>query len=159
MLPRIRVLVCMLPLTAETTGILNKVTMSKLPKGSVVINVGRGQHLVEDDLVELLSSGHISAACLDTTTIEPLPQHHKLWVTPNVTITPHIAAVVVIPVAARQIADKIHALEQGQSVSGLVVSAGDTRDGRGWRLNAVYSAHIILNGLDFIKCYSLLLRI
>ena len=123
MLPRVRVLVCMLPLTAETTGILNKETLTKLPQGSVVINVGRGQHVVEDDLVELLSSGHISAACLDTTTIEPLPQHHKLWGAPNITITPHIAAVVVIPVAARQLAVKINALEQGQSVSGLVVSA------------------------------------
>jgi glyoxylate/hydroxypyruvate reductase A len=113
----------MLPLTAETAGILNKATLSKLPKDSFVINVGRGQHVVDDDLVELLASGHISAACLDTTTIEPLPQHHKLWVTPNITITPHIAAVVVIPLAARQLADKIHALEQGQSVSGLVLSA------------------------------------
>jgi glyoxylate/hydroxypyruvate reductase A len=111
----------MLPLTTETHGIINTSTLAKLPQGSFVINVGRGQHVVEDDLIDFLESGHISAACLDTTTIEPLPQDHRLWNAPNTTITPHVAGVVDIPLAARQLADKIRSLEDGKSVSGLVL--------------------------------------
>jgi glyoxylate/hydroxypyruvate reductase A len=120
MLRRVRVLVCLLPLTSATTGIINKESMSLLPRGSFIINVGRGLHVVEEDLLQLLESGHISAACLDVTATEPLPQDNKLWRAPNVTITPHIAAATIVPLASQQVADKIRALEQGQMVSAVV---------------------------------------
>lgn len=120
MLRHVRALVCMLPLTAATTGIINKDTLSLLPPASFLINVGRGLHVVEEDLLQLLHSGHISAACLDVTATEPLPPDHELWRAPNVTITPHIAAATIVPLAAQQVAGKIRALEQGHSISGVV---------------------------------------
>jgi glyoxylate/hydroxypyruvate reductase A len=123
MLQHVRVLVCMLPLTPATTGIINKESMLLLPRGSFIINVGRGPHVVEDDLLQLLQSGHISAACLDVTSTEPLPQNHQLWHIPNVTITPHIAAATIVPLASLQVAEKIRALSQGQGISGVVDAA------------------------------------
>ena len=123
MLHHVRALVCMLPLTPATTGIINRETLSLLPRGSFLVNVGRGLHVVEEDLLELLHSGHISAACLDVTATEPLPQDNKLWLAPNVTITPHIAAATILPLAAQQVARTIQALEQGQSITGVVDAA------------------------------------
>lgn len=87
------VLVCLLPLTATTTGILNKENLSQLPKGAFLINVARGGHLVEQDLIELLNEGHLSGACLDVFNEEPLPKTHSFWKHPKIQITPHIASV------------------------------------------------------------------
>jgi D-3-phosphoglycerate dehydrogenase/glyoxylate/hydroxypyruvate reductase A len=86
------ILVCLLPLTQETTGILNRRTLGWLRPGGYLINVARGGHLVEADLVELIRSGHLAGAALDVASSEPLPEDHFLWATPNVTITPHMAA-------------------------------------------------------------------
>ena len=87
------ILVCLLSLTRKTIGILNAARFAALPKGAFVINVARGAHLIEPDLVAALDSGHLSGAMLDVFQEEPLPPQSPLWDHPKVTITPHIAAV------------------------------------------------------------------
>ena len=115
-----RVLICMLPLTPDTAGILNRETLSQLPRGAYLINLARGGHLVEADLPPLLDSGQIAGATLDVFQEEPLVQQHPFWKDPRVTITPHISALTVRSEAARQIAEKIVALQRGEPVVGLV---------------------------------------
>ncbi|WIM67159.1 D-isomer specific 2-hydroxyacid dehydrogenase family protein [Corynebacterium breve] len=89
--PRADVLVNLLPLTAETEGLVDKQVFEALPDHAVVVNVGRGPVVVTDDLVYALESGQIAGAGLDVTDPEPLPEDHKLWQLPNCTITPHTA--------------------------------------------------------------------
>ena len=119
-LARTRVLVCMLPLTAQTGRILNRESLSRLPHGAFLINVARGGHLAEADLLELVQDGHIAAATLDVTDVEPLPQDHPFRREPRITLTPHIAALTLRDESARQIAAKIAMLEQGVAVPGTV---------------------------------------
>lgn len=90
-LARTDILVCLLPITGKTRGIMNAETFAQLPQGAVVINLGRGAHLIEDDLTAALDSGHLSAATLDATTPEPLPSDSPLWKHPKITVMPHIA--------------------------------------------------------------------
>lgn len=85
-------LVCLLPLTEATRGILDERLMSLLPRGAALINVARGPHLDHDALLSALNSGHLSRAILDVTDPEPLPPDHALWRHPRVLITPHIAS-------------------------------------------------------------------
>ncbi len=87
------ILVCLLPLTQQTENILNKELFQKLPKGAYIINVARGQHLVEHDLLEMVDIGHLSGASLDVFRKEPLPEEHPFWQNPKIKITPHIASV------------------------------------------------------------------
>lgn len=87
-----RAIACLLPLTPETKGILSNETFSALPRGAYLINVGRGEHLVEADLLSALDSGHIAGACLDVFDTEPLPSDHSFWSDPRIIVTPHIAA-------------------------------------------------------------------
>lgn len=115
-----RVLICMLPLTAETTGILNRDTLSQLPRGAYLINLARGGHLVEADLPPLLEQGQIAGATLDVFEHEPLAADHPFWHDRRITITPHISALTVRSEAARQIAEKMVALQRGETVAGLV---------------------------------------
>ena len=115
-----RVVVCVLPLTADTAGILNRTTLGKLPQGAYLINVARGAHLVEEDLLALVQSGQIAAATLDVFRQEPLPAEHPFWQEPRITITPHIAAVTLRGDSVRQIAAKITRLQQGHAVEGVV---------------------------------------
>ena len=87
------VLVNVLPLTPDTEDILNSQTMSLLNPGGYMINVGRGAHLVENDLMELIESGQLSGALLDVFRTEPLPIQHPFWNHPKITITPHVASI------------------------------------------------------------------
>lgn len=115
-----RVLVCILPLTSETAGMLNRETLSQLPQGAYVVNVARGPHVVEDDLLALVQNGHIAGATLDVFEQEPLPAAHPFWSEPNITITPHVAAVTLRAVSVAQISEKIGSLEQGGNIDGVV---------------------------------------
>jgi glyoxylate/hydroxypyruvate reductase A len=112
--------VSILPLTVETTGILNRATLSHLPKGAFLINVGRGAHVVEEDLLALLQSGHLAGATLDVFQTEPLPDHHPFWGRSDVTITPHISALTLVEEGNAQIAEKLRRLEQGLAVTGEI---------------------------------------
>jgi len=114
------VLVCLLPLTEATTGILNTDLFGHLPKGAFLINPGRGAHLVEADLVEGLQSGQLSGAMLDVFSDEPLPATHPFWLNPRIVVTPHVAAKSLIDESANQIAESIACVEQGGTPAGLV---------------------------------------
>jgi glyoxylate/hydroxypyruvate reductase len=115
-----RVLVCALPLTAQTQNILNEQNLSFLQSGAYLINVARGAHLVEEDLLKLLASGHIAGAYLDVLCTEPAPLNHPFRSHPQITLTPHIAAQTLIQPAIAQISEKIRRLENGQAISGVV---------------------------------------
>ncbi len=115
-LNRTEIAVCLLPLTIETKGIINSKTISMMPKGAMIINIGRGEHVVDDDLIEALDSGQLSAASLDTTSPEPLPQDSSLWSHPKVTIMPHVARRPPVKQLAPQIVINIQRLEEGQSL-------------------------------------------
>lgn len=115
-----RVLVNLLPLTPETRDILNRDTLSRLKPGGYLINVARGAHLVEPDLIELLDSGHLAGALLDVFRIEPLPASHPFWHHPKIQITPHTSARTLRTESIAQIAGKIAALERGEMVAGVV---------------------------------------
>lgn len=115
-----RVLVCMLPLTPETSNLVNRTNMCKLPQGSYLINVARGAHLAEPDLLSLIKSGHIAAATLDVFRNEPLPPQHPFWQEPRITITPHISALTLRRESVQQIAEKIRKTAQGETVAGVV---------------------------------------
>ena len=119
-LPRVRVLVCVLPLTPETEGMLNVTTLSKLKPDAYLINVARGRHLVENDLLQMLAKGHLAGATLDVFREEPLPPQHPFWQHPRITITPHISAITLLPESVAQIAGKIRALERGESIDGMI---------------------------------------
>jgi glyoxylate/hydroxypyruvate reductase A len=115
-----RVLVCMLPLTAETSNLLDRRKLGKLPQGAYFVNVSRGAIVAEPDLLCLIQSGHIAGATLDVFRNEPLPEQHPFWAEPRITVTPHISALTIRDDAVRQIAEKIDALEQGQPVDDVV---------------------------------------
>ncbi len=91
-LRQVSILVCMLPLTPDTHGILNYNTFNHLKTGAYIINVARGEHLIEADLLESLGSGQLSGACLDVFRSEPLPDDHPFWSHPDITVTPHISS-------------------------------------------------------------------
>jgi len=115
-----RVLVCLLPLTPDTRDIINRDSLSSLQTGGYIINVARGAHLVEDDLLALLESGHIAGATLDVFRTEPLPAGHPFWTHPKITVTPHTSARTLRSESIAQIAGKIAALQRGEPVAGVV---------------------------------------
>jgi len=115
-----RILVNLLPLTPETRDIMCLQTLSRLQSGGYVINVARGAHLVDDDLLALLASGHLAGAMLDVFRNEPLPSDHPFWQEPKITITPHTSARTLRDESIAQIAAKIRALEAGQAIVGIV---------------------------------------
>ncbi len=115
-----RVVVCVLPLTDATRGILCRENLLKLPQGAYVVNVARGAHVVEADLLALVQSGHLAAAMLDVFQEEPLPPSHPFWQEPRITITPHMSALTLRADSVRQIAEKMRALARGEPVAGVV---------------------------------------
>ncbi len=119
-LGRSRVLVCLLPLTDDTLDLLDLNALSRLPRGAHLVNVSRGELVVEQDLLELLDRGHLSGATLDVFRDEPLPAGHPFWHHPGIVVTPHISAVTQLPEAAAQIAAKIVRLESHEAVTGVV---------------------------------------
>jgi len=114
------VLVCLLPLTEQTTGILNAGLFSLLPAEARLLHIGRGPQLDQGALIEALDSGHVAAAMLDVTDPEPLPESHPLWSHPKVSITPHIASVTQPHTAAQSVIENIRRHRAGQNPIGLV---------------------------------------
>ncbi len=115
-----KVLVNLLPLTPDTQDILNRTNLARLQHGGYVINVARGAHLVDDDLLALLDSGHLAGATLDVFRTEPLPADHPFWQHPKVTVTPHTSARTLRDESIAQIAGKIVALSRGEPIAGVV---------------------------------------
>ncbi len=116
----LQVLVNLLPNTPRTEGILDAQLFARLNRGAFVINVARGDHLVEADLLAALAQGQIAAATLDVGRQEPLPTGHPFWHTPQITLTPHIAAVTIPSLAMDSIAENIRRIEAGEPPAGLV---------------------------------------
>ncbi|MCE4060970.1 glyoxylate/hydroxypyruvate reductase A [Pandoraea sputorum] len=115
-----RILVNLLPLTPQTVDVLNADLFAKLAQGAYLINVARGAHLVDDDLLAALDSGQIAGATLDVFRTEPLPAEHPFWRAPKVTVTPHISALTLRDETVAQIAGKIAAMSRGEAITGIV---------------------------------------
>jgi len=120
MLARTDILVCLLPATAETAGILDRRLFDRLPRGAVVINAARGAHLVEGDLLAALDDGHLSGATLDVFHQEPLPPGHPFWTHPRITVTPHVAALTHARTAMAEIAEGIRRHMAGEPLRHVV---------------------------------------
>ncbi|MDP6109642.1 MAG: NAD(P)-dependent oxidoreductase, partial [Rhodospirillales bacterium] len=119
-LARTDILICLLPLTPETEGIINARTLAQLPKGAYVINAGRGPQIDEPDLLAALDSGHIAGAALDVFCEEPLPDDSPMWEHPKVLVTPHIAILSSAKSAARKIAENIRRIRRSETPEDLV---------------------------------------
>ncbi|MDT0689143.1 glyoxylate/hydroxypyruvate reductase A [Salegentibacter sp. F188] len=119
-LPQAEILVCLLPLTTETENILNRELFEQLPEGAYVINVARGEHLVEQDLLRMIGSGHLSGAALDVFREEPLPEEHPFWTEPKIHITPHIASVTKASSVVPQIIENYEHLQEDEPLNNVV---------------------------------------
>ncbi|WP_118133067.1 glyoxylate/hydroxypyruvate reductase A [Oceanicella sp. SM1341] len=117
---RSKVLINLLPLTEHTRDVLNADFFAQMPKGAVLVQLGRGEHLVEDDLLEALDSGQLSAASLDVFRTEPLPEGHVFWSRPDIIITPHTASDTTPQEVIRQLADAVEEVMAGRSPANLV---------------------------------------
>ncbi len=110
------IVVCALPLTADTQGLLNARRLALMPTGGYVINIARGGHVVEADLIAAVRSGHLAGAALDVQQHEPMPADDPLWSVPGITITPHIAAQSSVATIAAQFVEGLRALQRGQAL-------------------------------------------
>jgi glyoxylate/hydroxypyruvate reductase A len=119
-LARSEIVVNMLPLTADTRGILDKEAFAGLPKGAAIINLGRGAHVVEADLMAALDSDHLAGATLDVFPVEPLPKESPLWRHPKITITPHAARRIEPGDLVPRVCDSIRALQAGRPLQHLI---------------------------------------
>lgn len=114
------ILVCLLPLTPDTRGILNAKTFAALPKEACIVNAARGGHVVEEDLIHALDSGHLRGATLDVFSAEPLPATSPLWSHPNIVMTAHSAAFTDPESFMRQVASTIRRMDEGLPPDNLV---------------------------------------
>lgn len=114
------ILVCLLPLTSATRGILNQSLFDELPRGACLINVARGEHLVEADLLSALESGQLGSATLDVFQQEPLPVTHAFWQHPNILVTPHVASMIDPESGGKEIARNLTRFINGEPVDDLV---------------------------------------
>ncbi|WP_433868237.1 2-hydroxyacid dehydrogenase [Ralstonia wenshanensis] len=119
-LARTDILICLMPLTDATRGVLNAALFAQLPQGAALVHVGRGPQLVSDDLLAALDSGQLSEAMLDVTDPEPLPAGHALWRHPRIHITPHIASMTQPLSAAAVVIDNLRRFTAGEPMVGLV---------------------------------------
>ncbi len=119
-LARTEILVCLLPLTPETVGIIGAETLRQLPDGAVVINAARGGHVLDEDLIAALDSGQIAGATLDVFHEEPLPDGHPFWEHPKVAVTPHVASLTVPETAAQAVAENIRRIRAGEAPEPVV---------------------------------------
>lgn len=119
-LGRSSAVVCLLPLTPQTRGILNAPALQKIKKGGCVINVARGGHLIDQDLIAALDSGHLAQAYLDVFETEPLPAQSPFWAHPRVSLTPHSAALTDPRTALPKIAQNIERVRRGEQPLNLV---------------------------------------
>ena len=119
-LARTDILVCLLPLTQDTRGILCARVFDALPEGAALVNVGRGGHLVEHDLVDALDRGHLRAAVLDVCDAEPLPAHHPFWSHPKIWLTPHIASTTQPESAVEAVIANLRRHQRGEPMEGRV---------------------------------------
>ena len=115
-----QILVNFLPLTSHTAGILNRNLFARLPRGACIVNLARGAHLDESDLIAALDDGQIGGSMLDVFQREPLPPAHPLWRHPRVFVTPHMAGQVTAELAVSQVIENIVRIERGEAPLGLV---------------------------------------
>jgi len=113
-------LINLLPLTKETEGILNLKTLKNLPKETFLINVGRGEHLVENDLIKLLDNSQLSGALLDVFSEEPLPENHPFWKHPKIQVTPHVASLTNVESAINQIVENFERYTNNKALKNIV---------------------------------------
>jgi glyoxylate/hydroxypyruvate reductase len=119
-LARSQVIVNVLPLTPETENILNAKALAAMPKGAFLVNIGRGKHVVDRDLIDALDSGQLGGAALDVFREEPLPASHPFWRHPGIVLTPHVAAPTVASEVQTQIIENIKRIERGEVPTGRV---------------------------------------
>lgn len=117
---RSRVVVNALPLTPQTENILDAAAFAAMPRGGYVVNMGRGAHVVDRDLIAALDSGQLDGAMLDVFREEPLPSSHPFWRHPKIVITPHVAAPTIASEAQAQVIENIRRLERGDPPIGVV---------------------------------------
>ena len=120
MLRQTRYLVCVLPLTDATRDIINRKTLAQLPAGAVVVNIGRGGHVVDADLLAALDSDHLGGAFLDVFNDEPLPKGHPYWRHPKVMTTPHVAGELVPRSCAKAVAANLRRHLAGEPMHNVV---------------------------------------
>jgi glyoxylate/hydroxypyruvate reductase len=119
-LQRSRVVINVLPLTPETENLLNAEAFAAMPRGGFVINMGRGAHIVDADLLAALDSGQLEGAMLDVFRDEPLPASHPFWHHPGILVTPHVAAPTIASEVQSQIVENIKRMERGEAPLGAV---------------------------------------
>jgi glyoxylate/hydroxypyruvate reductase A len=119
------IMICLLPLTPETRGVIDARLLGAMKPGGYLLNSARGGHMVGEDVLAALDSGHLAGAALDVFEPEPLPDDSRFWTHPKVILTPHAASITIPSSAAPQVVENIHRARAGQALINLVdFSAG-----------------------------------